>query len=227
MFPETIDENSRNNLMILKKENLLKDFYLAGGTAVALHLGHRISYDLDFFSNKNFDGLLLKQIVSNLGDYRDALSNKNNLIGIFNGTKLSFIHYKPVLIGVPELLDEVTIASIKDLSAMKVEAISQRGAKRDFIDLFCIMQKNNASITDVISQYIEKYKDFNPTIIHILKSIRYFDDAEKDIMPTMKIPIQWQDVKHFFKNQEVEIVKLLDGIGINKKDKAPDSGLEM
>ena len=94
MHCETLDANSRNNLMILKKGILLNDFYLAGGTAIALHLGHRISYDLDFFSNKSFDGLALGRTLSALGDYRNKFLDGNNLIGGFNGTSISFIFYK-------------------------------------------------------------------------------------------------------------------------------------
>lgn len=222
MHTEALDENSRNNLLILKKGNLLNDFYLAGGTAVALHLGHRISYDLDFFSNKSFDGLLLKRIISNLGDYKDSFSNNQNMIGKFNGSLLSFIYYKPEMLGSFQQVDGVNVASIDDLIAMKVEAISQRGRKRDFVDLYFMMKNRNISIFDVMLQYCEKYKDFNLNLVHTLKSFNYFEDAETDQLPEMKVPAKWQDVRNYFESQKYDIVRSLENSGIIKKDFSPD-----
>ena len=207
--------------MILKNgENgsLLNDFYLAGGTAVALHLGHRLSRDLDFFSAKPFDGVLLKSKISELGNYEDDVSRDNNTIGSFNDTKLSFMYFKPGLAEAPQQFAGVNIASIKDLMAMKVSAISQRGAKRDFIDLYFIMKKFEMSITDVMLHYFEKYKDFKPNPIHALKSLTFFDDAEKEIMPVMKTPVQWPEIKGFFEGQKKGIVQLLEKNGLGKNN---------
>lgn len=219
MHPETIEPKSKDNLMILKNGengNLLNDFYLAGGTAVALHLGHRLSHDLDFFSAKQFDGVLLKSRISKLGNYEDDVSRDNNTIGSFNGTKLSFMYFKPGMTEAPQQFAGVNIASIKDLMAMKVSAISQRGAKRDFIDLYFIMKKFEISIADVMLHYFEKYKDFKPNPIHALKSLTFFDDAEKEIMPVMKIPVQWPEIKGFFEGQKKGIVQLLEMSGLDK-----------
>jgi hypothetical protein len=210
MHVETIDTLSLKNLKLLQKENLLNDFYLAGGTAVALHLGHRISYDLDFFNPKTFDGLLLKRIISNLGNYKDTFSNENNMIGIFNGTRLSFIYYKSEMTGEFLNFAGIKIAAIEDLIAMKIEAISQRGKKRDFIDLFAMMKNSAMTLSDVMSLYRKKYKGFNINEIHVLKSFIFFADAEKDQMPELKLPIQWTEVKSFFNSQKIYISKLLD-----------------
>jgi len=233
MHSETLDANSRNNLLILKKGILLNDFYLAGGTAVALHLGHRISYDLDFFSNKSFDGLALGRTLSALGDYRNKFLDSNNLIGGFNGTSISFIFYKPEMIGKFHQFEGVNITALDDLIGMKIEAISSRGKKRDFIDLFSMMKYKNISITDAMFLYREKYKNFNPSIIHALKSLTYFSDAENDPLPEMKTPIQWQEVKNFFERELskmdtiLKIVNTISGphkIGI--KDNSQDFGPE-
>lgn len=233
MHSETLDANSRKNLLILKKGIPLNVFYLAGGTAVALHLGHRISYDLDFFSNKSFDGLALGRTLSALGDYRNKFLDGNNLIGGFNGTSISFIFYKPEMIGKFQQFEGVHIAALDDLIGMKIEAISSRGKKRDFIDLFSMMQHKSISITDAIFLYKEKYKNFNPSIIHALKSLTYFSDAENDPLPEMKTPIQWQEVKSFFERELSKmdnILKIVDkNLGPIKsivKDNSQDSGSE-
>jgi len=220
MHPEAIEPKSKDNLIILKNGengNLLNDFYLAGGTAVALHIGHRLSHDLDFFSDKKFDGVFLKSKISELGNFEDNISRDNNIIGIFNGTKLSFIYFKPGMTQVPQQFEGVHIASIKDLMAMKISAISQRGAKRDFIDLFFIMKQYELPITEVMLQYFEIYKMFKPNPIHALKSLTYFDDAEKEPMPKMRIPVQWHEVKGFFEGQKIGIVQLLEKSGLKKK----------
>ena len=106
--------------------------------------------------------------------------------------------------------------------AMKVSAISQRGAKRDFIDLYFIMNKLEMSIADVMLHYFEKYKDFKPNPIHALKSLTYFDDAEKEIMPFMKIPVQWPEIKGFFEGQKKGIVQLLEKFGLENKNISRD-----
>jgi hypothetical protein len=227
MHPEVIEPKSKDNLIILKNGdngNLLNGFYLAGGTAVALHLGHRLSRDLDFFSAKPFNGVLLKSKISELGNYEDNVSRDNNTIGSFNDTKLSFMYFKPGMTEDPQQFAGVNIASIKDLMAMKVSAISQRGAKRDFIDLYFIMNKLEMSITDVMLHYFEKYKDFKPNPIHALKSLTYFDDAEKEIMPVMKTPVQWPEIKGFFEGQKKGIVQLLEKNGLDKKYISRDFG---
>lgn len=226
MHPETIDPKSKDNLMILKNGengNLLSDYYLAGGTAVALHLGHRLSRDLVFFSATPFNGVLLKSKISELGNYEDDISRDNNTIGSFNGTKLSFMYFKPGLTEDPQHFAGVTIAPLKDLMAMKVSAISQRGAKRDFIDLYFIMKKLEMSITDVMLHYFDKYKDFKPNPIEALKSLTFFDDAEKEIMPIMEIPVQWQEIKGFYEGQKKGIVQLLETYGLDKLTIPQDS----
>ena len=233
MHSETLDANSRNNLIILKKGIPLNDFYLAGGTAVALHLGHRISYDLDFFSNKSFDGLALGRALSALGDYRNKFLDGNNLIGGFNGTSISFIFYQPELIGKFQQFEGVNISAIDDLIGMKIEAISSRGKKRDFIDLFSMMKHKNLSIIDAMFLYKEKYNKFNPSIIHALKSLTYFNDAENDPLPEMKTPIQWQEVKSFFERELSKMDNILKIVDKNLspiksivKNNSRDSGSE-
>lgn len=230
MHPETIEPNSRKNLVILKNgENgsLLNDFYLAGGTAVALHLGHRMSHDLDFFSGKPFDGFLLKNSISKLGKYTDIVSRNNNTIGGLNGTNISFMYFEPKTTEALQKFDGVNVASIKDLLAMKVSAISQRGAKRDFIDLYFIMKKFKMNIMDVMLHYFEKYKDFNPNPIHALKSLTFFDDAEKENMPKMMSSIQWPEIKEFFESQKKDIIQLLEKNGFDKKNISQDFGPEL
>ncbi len=233
MHSETLDVNSRNNLLILKNGSLLIDFYLAGGTAVALHLGHRISYDLDFFSNKSFDGLALGRTLSALGDYKNRFLDGNNLIGGFNGTSISFIFYQPEMIGKFHQFEGVNISAMDDLIGMKIEAISSRGKKRDFVDLFSMMKFKNISIIDAMFLYKDKYRKFKPSIIHALKSLTYFNDAENDPPLEMKTPIQWQEVKNFFERELSKMDNILKIVDQNSgplkndiKDDPQDSGLE-
>lgn len=87
-----------------------------------------------------------------------------------------------------------------------------------------MMKNRDISIFDVMLQYCEKYKDFNLNLVHALKSFNYFEDAETDQLPEMKVPTKWQDVRIFFENQKYDIVRSLENSGIIKKDISPDFG---
>jgi hypothetical protein len=219
MHPEIIDPEKMEILKTLRageKGDFLKDYYLAGGTAVALHLGHRISHDLDFFCSKSFDGRILQEKLSSLGKFEEDIVTKNNTIGSFNGTKISFMHFDSEISETPQKFEGVNVAPIKDLAAMKISAISQRGAKRDFIDLFYIMKNQNMNLADVMAHFTEKFKSSNPNLIHFLKSLTYFEDADKQNSPAMKTPVNWDEVKKFFLDKKNEFIKELENIGIEK-----------
>ena len=93
----------------------------------------------------------------------------------------------------------INVASIADIAAMKIAAISERGTKRDFIDLYFILQK--ITIGRALNFYDKKYQKLSSNLIHIKKSLVYFQDAEKDPMPKMFFPVSWEKVKDFFRKE--------------------------
>ena len=208
MSQEILSKKTKTNLEILKKENILRDFYLAGGTGLALQLKHRLSLDLDFFTEKDIDTKILIQKIKKLGKLSIEKENEDSLIGIFKGTRISFLKYDyPCLFSFKDF-QGIKVADFRDIGCMKISAIASRGSKKDFIDLFFICQKI-IPLEKLLKLFAKKYKGVNYNKIHILKSLVYFEDAEKDPMPKMIIPVSWKEIKKFFKKEVKEIKNAL------------------
>jgi len=181
------------------------DWYLAGGTALALQVGHRISVDLDFFTlQKDFNEQKIAENLSVFGDWETTFIDKGTVYGKINGAKISLISY-PFFRPSENFfkIGSVSILSPKDIGAMKIIAISQRGKKRDFFDLYWIcnnIQSLSRNIKTMQKCYLVKQNDG-----HILKSLTYFDDAEQDSDPVLNFKVSWKEVKEFFRKE----VKLL------------------
>ncbi|PKP54926.1 hypothetical protein CVT91_17475 [Candidatus Atribacteria bacterium HGW-Atribacteria-1] len=206
MPQEIISTKTKDNLEILTREGILKSFYLAGGTGVALQLKHRVSIDLDFFTKKDIDTKTLIQKIKTWGEISIERETENTLIATFNGTRVGFLKYDYPLLFDLKQIKEIKVADLRDIGCMKIDAISSRGMKRDFIDLFFIC-KEVISLKNLLSLFKRKYKSVNYNLMHILKSLTYFEDAENNPMPKMIVPVSWQEIKNFFKK---EIKKIND-----------------
>lgn len=200
MPKEIISKKTKANLETLTKEAVLKNFYLAGGTGAALQLKHRVSLDLDFFTKKNIDIKILIQKIKTLGKFSIERETENTLIGIFNGTRVSFLKYDYPLLFNLKQIKGINVVDLRDIGCMKIDAISSRGMKRDFIDLFFICREA-ISLKNLLSLFKKKYKSVNYNMMHILKSLAYFEDAENNPIPKMIVHISWQEVKSFFKEE--------------------------
>lgn len=200
MPQEIISKKTKANLEILIKEAMLKNFYLAGGTGAALQLKHRVSLDLDFFTNKDIDTKTLIQKIKTQGKYSIERETENTLIGIFNGTRVSFLKYDYPLLFDLKQIRGIKIADLRDIGCMKIDAVSSRGMKRDFVDLFFICREA-ISLKNLLSLFKKKYNSVNYNMLHILKSLAYFEDAENNPMPKMIVPTSWQEVKSFLKEE--------------------------
>jgi len=205
MFEETLVEGAGDNLALLGKSGLLSGSYLAGGTALALQLGHRISVDFDFFTPVSFNPGQISRKLSQLGNFEEEQADKGTVLGIFNGIKFSLFLYEQPIIYPLIKYRGINLAAIKEIAAMKVDAVSSRGVKRDFIDLYFICQ-SGLSLNDLLALYEEKFRKLSSNRIHIQKSLVYFDDAEEDEMPRMIKEITWEKVKFFFEQQVRKIV---------------------
>jgi len=204
MFAKGASSKTKHSLALLGQIKPLRQFYLAGGTAVALRLGHRLSFDLDFFSQKDFSQKGLVKLIEKKGKFKLDQIEKNTLLGFFEDTKVSFFKYDYPLIGKSDYFKGIEIVSQQDLMAMKIDAISSRGIKRDFIDLYFLAQKK--SLAKAVSCYREKYKKAKINLFHSLKSLTYFIDAEETQMPRMLKPCNWEKVKRFFLVQTPKII---------------------
>jgi hypothetical protein len=195
MFEEVIQKSSIKVLENISSK--VKNFYLAGGTGMALQLGHRKSDDFDFFSSKLFNSqILLKKIKPD----KEILLSEGTLHILINNFRFSFLFFEVPLLFKPVIWHKIKIAHFKDITAEKFRAISMRGAKKDFYDLYAVL-KNNLSIEEACFIFKKRFSKENINTYHILKSLVYFDDAEKDPSPTIlnkSSEWEWQNVKEFF-----------------------------
>lgn len=199
---------TRNLLKELSQKDFIKDFYLAGGTALVLEFKHRISNDLDFFSDKEFNTIYLKNRLKKIGEWDPDIETENTLIGRLNSVKCSFFYLPYGLIGETIYLNKLRIADLNDIALMKILAISQRATKRDFIDLY-ILTGGFKPLPELLKLFPKKFGKFDYNFHHIIKSLIYFDEADKDKMPRTFTNIDWKTIKKFFIKEQENLLKIL------------------
>ncbi|HEV2348985.1 MAG TPA: nucleotidyl transferase AbiEii/AbiGii toxin family protein [Terriglobia bacterium] len=193
---EVITETAERSLRDLQRTSLLQSFYLAGGTGLALHMGHRQSMDLDFFSRDPFDPEAILGKAELLEGVHVLSKDQETLHLTISDTKVSFLGYRYPLLFPCEEISEVRVADPRDIACMKVSAIASRGTKRDFIDLYAVSKQHG--LEHILTWFKTKYAQANYSMVHILKSLTFFEDAEKDPLPAMLVTLTWEQVKQFF-----------------------------
>lgn len=193
MHKEAIDQRTKRVWNKIAKSGIADRFYLAGGTALAVHFGHRKSIDLDFFSQEDFSTSDLKRQLSKIG--------KIVLLGETDGTlhitvdhvMVSFFRYGYSLLFPPVKFEGLTLADERDIAAMKLDAVSSRGSRKDFIDIYELLKKY--TLAELIEFFEKKYAGIKYNKLHILKSLVYFDDADGEPSPVMLHDVGWDDMK--------------------------------
>jgi len=200
MFEDILTEKGQSILEILKDQPIIGQFYLAGGTGLALQLGHRRSLDLNFFTRTQFRTPELLPQIGKAGNVSLLREAKDTLTVEIAGTQLSFFRYVYRLLLPPiDFKGRLQIAQIPDIAAMKLTAISGRGSKKDFIDLFFVCK--TFSLKELLEFLAKKYDSPSYSEYHILKSLVYFADAEEEPMPEMLSEVSWEEVKTFFQKE--------------------------
>lgn len=177
-------------------------WYLGGGTALALQVGHRQSVDLDFFTPQaRFQERNLEHQLFETGHWKTTFRQRGTIYGILKDARVSFIAY-PFFQPSPKRVHcgYLRMLTPPDIAAMKIIAISQRGRKRDFVDLYWYVT-NQESIDVVIKRAVSRYPGQEKNMHHILKSLTYFDDAEHDPMPTLFFRATWKGIKKYFQQE--------------------------
>lgn len=200
MFIEVLPEQIPGHLETLSRSGALASFYMAGGTGLALQLGHRRSVDLYFFTKDPFDPSYLAAKIASIGHFSIESKSQGTLHGLFENIKLSFFNYPYPLLRDLHPFSGVSIADVIDIGCMKIDAISSRGSRKDFIDLYVIAIEI-ASLHEMLRFFEMKYKGIEYNKVHILKSLVYFIEAEEEPLPQMLKRIEWNDVKNFFVQQ--------------------------
>lgn len=207
MHVDLLNEEQKSVLELLSSLDIVNDFYLAGGTALALQYGHRESVDFDFFKEQSFDVKRVIDVFSQIEKIDVRVEKEDTLYFLLNNISCSFFKYPyPLLFDTLDLNGAVKLASVGDIAAMKISAISTRGTKRDFVDLFFICQRDY-SLSEVISLFEEKFKMVTYDMYHTYKSLMYFVDAEKDAISKMYEKANWNEIKTFFTK---EVNKLME-----------------
>lgn len=181
-------------LAILKKVMQmpeLQQFNLVGGTALALQIGHRISIDLDLFTYQDYDSTVIQQALKPLGSL-DILVDKPPFLQVrLDNVKLDFLKFPYSFVQDHATIEGIRLVSIENIAVMKLLAVARRGVKKDFIDLFFILEQY--SLGNILKIFEERLPHVD--LFHILKSLTYFDDAEADGDPKMLQKVSWAAVK--------------------------------
>lgn len=193
--PEILSPKQRKTLRLLGPEVTARGFYLAGGTALALQLGHRRSVDFDWFLEGRMpDPLLLAREVQETVPFVTTRIEPRTLFGTVNGVRVSFFEFRYPLLDPAVTWPEYgcRLASLRDIACIKLSAIVQRGSKKDFVDLFAL-GREGFQLPDMLDWYRTKFgiDDMG----HVLYALAYFDDADLERMPRMLWKIGWKEVK--------------------------------
>jgi hypothetical protein len=179
---------------------------LAGGTALALHIGHRESVDLDFFTCKTFrTESVISEIRETGKNFRILSEDDDHITAEIEGVKVSLFRYEYRFVAAPETYAGISIAGIPDIAAMKIIAISQRGTKRDFVDAYYILRE--MPFHKVAESMVLLYgkERINPLLIG--KALAYFADADHNPEPKyIGKGVKWERVKDFFRNHARQFV---------------------
>ncbi len=184
--PETL--SLLKDLMALE---ILQPYYLVGGTALALQIGHRISVDIDLHGKLPLDYDALLEELKRFGTVLPIREFDKVHQFTINDVHVDIVNRNYSLIKSIIKVDGIRMASLEDIAAMKIFAIEARGKKRDFFDLYCLLDK--FSFDEIIKFTLQRYPETN--MLHVTRSLLDFHDAEEDLDPEMLIPLTWNTVK--------------------------------
>lgn len=191
LHTETVSEKLLSLLQKLMKEKRLKPFALAGGTALALRFGHRTSIDLDLFTCAAFDAPAVADLLKAAYGMCESETAENTVRGIIDGIKIDLIAHRYPLLKPFEKADGIRMFSCEDIAAMKLNAITNRGCKKDFWDYTELLK--TYSRDEMLSFFARKYQ--NDSLWNVEKSLTWFDDAESDPDPRDLRGRNWEEIK--------------------------------
>jgi predicted nucleotidyltransferase component of viral defense system len=205
-----VDPATVELLKNLMKVNELQDFVLVGGTALALQIGHRVSVDIDLFTQQDFDPGKVFEILNYHFNCTDSSVDVNTLnINISmsetlqHSVKVDFLKYGYPYLNPVRFMDGIRLLSVEDIIPMKLSAIAGRGSKKDFYDIYYLLQ--SFSLQQMIELFEQKF--VNANTFHILKSLTYFDDAEMEPDPKTIETSDWNLIKETIFQKTNEFLK--------------------
>lgn len=203
MHWEILDNKRIRLLKSICENTELPSWYMAGGTALSLQLGLRRSYDFDFFVRECFNPHDVYRQLQNISEQDITVvhvDNKGTCDVLLDGVQVSFFHYPYSLVSSPVQPPEehgLSLASMDDISAMKAVAIGNRGAKKDFFDLYHILHQKGFSASRLVRSLYTKFGN-GQNFAYICMGLNYFDDAEDERLPEAFVEYNWNEIKSFF-----------------------------
>ncbi|MCF8224912.1 MAG: nucleotidyl transferase AbiEii/AbiGii toxin family protein [Bacteroidales bacterium] len=191
---ESVDEKVFLLIQQLQRKDYLKSFILVGGTGLALQIGHRKSDDVDLFSPGDFDHYVILQELEKEYEFHLDYLERNTIKGSIGGIKVDILSHKYKLIKQPLETEGLCIASMQDIGAMKLNAISNDGTRvKDFIDLYYLLE--SFGVKEMLEFYEAKYQLRNS--MHVLKSMNYFNEVDLADWPVLirDKKLTWKDVR--------------------------------
>jgi hypothetical protein len=205
LFWNTISADMRAILTRFADTEIGARFYLAGGTALSLQLGHRLSVDLDFFSPSEDIPTVRAQLEQALAPFQPTLADSawGNLVYLARGIRLGFYGYGHPLVAPLVQAESARLVSQEDIALMKLDALLARAMRKDFYDLYFITQ--NIPLPRLYELAPQKYPSVRDFEAQTIKRLVYFENAEQDADPDLLQPLAWQDVKAYFVAQSAQI----------------------
>ena len=201
---QTVTPDTLELLKTIASKSEMKGFRLVGGTALALQYGHRQSVDLDFFGSPLTSQEDTIDMLSSLGSITILNRTDKILQVVIRGIKVDVIDYSRYgWIDTPVVDDGIVLASPRDIAAMKINAVEGRGSRKDFVDIYILLQ--HYTLSELLDFYSMKYPNYS--IFRALLSLTYFDDAETQAMPKMFIPQTWEEIKEHISTKVREFDK--------------------
>jgi hypothetical protein len=198
---DAISPEQRRALLALKPA-ADRGFYLAGGSALCLRLAHRRSIDLDLFHTGDFDSeQLLRELGAEGLPMEQATTQRNTIWFELDGVETSLMSFRYPPLEPTEVTLGVPVASLRDIAAMKIEAISSRGARKDFVDLYFICQERGLGLSRALEAFQARFASASPDVLHRVKALTYFEDAEREPDLLMLKAAPWADVRAFFERE--------------------------
>lgn len=208
LYWNTVTPAMRQVLAGFSKSALAGDFYLAGGTALALQMGHRLSVDLDFFSPMHSDiPALLEPLRKALDPFSAVLADSSwgNLDFLANGVRLGFYGYGYELVAPSGEAEGIALASLPDIGLMKLDALLGRASRKDFHDLYAICQRT--SLHELLTLAPRKYPAVRDFAAQAARHMVYFERAEQETPVPLLEDVPWETVKAWFRQQAKDIVQ--------------------
>jgi hypothetical protein len=201
LYWNTITADMRKVLADFGQTSLSHEFYLAGGTALALQLGHRISIDLDFFSPTQDIPSISEALRKELKPFSPILADSSwgNLVFQAGGIRVGFYGYGYEMVAPSGQADGVEIASVADIALMKMDALLARASRKDFHDLYAICQRRQLrSLLDLAPRKYPSMRDFEA---QVARHMVYFERAEHETPVPLIENVEWETVKGWFRQE--------------------------